>query len=492
MDASILREAGFPPVDFDRWVQLAEKALKGASFEGALVSDTDDGIIVEPLYDRTKNAKPLARSQSDRRWRIIQRADDPDPSRANRQLIDDIENGADGVALVFEGAQNAFGYGLPARSDTINRLFEGVKLDNLHLRIDAHPNGRSCADWFVDYMRSRRIDPARTTFALGIDPTATLASAGCLRMSIAALKASLPQSLSGFFASGLPGIVLEADGRPYHNAGATEAQELGAMLSVALGHLRMFEDARQPIVYAAPHIGFSVSADQDQFVTIAKLRALRRLWARLQEACGIPPSPATIHVETSMRMMAASDPETNVLRTTIAAFAAAIGGADTISALPHTVTHGLPDPQARRLARNTQLILASESHLDFVCDPGAGAGGIEALTEALCQAAWNAFQALERDGGVLESLVRGSFQTQIADAREKRAAAYRNGKKSIVGTTIYPPKQDRPVTVLDAERKPLPSEGAVHCPPLVFERIDETLGENMDAASATTAGEMAR
>ncbi|PRD45775.1 methylmalonyl-CoA mutase [Phyllobacterium phragmitis] len=475
MDASILREAGFPPVDYDRWVQLAEKTLKGVSFEGALVSDIDDGVVIEALYDRTKNAKLLPRSQPDRPWRILQRADDPDPSRANRQLIEDVENGADGVALVFEGAQNAFGYGLPARPDTISQLFEGVKLDGLHLRIDAHPNGRSCADWFVDYMRSKRIDPARTTFSLGIDPTATLASAGWLRMSIAALKASLPQSLSGFFASGLPGIVLEADGRPYHNAGATEAQELGAMLSVAIGHLRMFEDARQPIVHAAPHIGFSVCADQDQFVTIAKLRALRRLWARLQEACGIPASPATIHVETSMRMIAARDPETNILRTTIAVFAAAAGGADSISVLPHTITHGLPDAQARRLARNTQLILANESHLGFVADPGAGSGGIEALTEALCEAAWNAFQALEREGGILKSLVHGSFQALIAETRERRAASYRSGQRSIVGTTVYPPKQDRPVLVLDAERKPLPNEGAVHCEPLVFQRIDETL-----------------
>lgn len=473
MDASILKEAVFPPADYDRWVTLAEKALKGASFEEALTSQTDDGIVIEPLYDRVRNAKLFPRNHPDRPWRIIQRADDPDPARANRQLIDDIESGADGVALVFQGAQNAFGYGLSPSPDTIPRLFEGVDLDGLHLRIDAHPSSRATAEWFADTMRARRIDPARTTFSLGIDPTATLAAAGWLRMSIEALKASLPQSLANFFASGVPGIVLEADGRPYHNAGATEAQELGAMLSVAVGHLRMFEEARQPIMHAAPHIGFSISADQDQFVTIAKLRALRRLWARLQEACGISPSPATIHVETSMRMMTARDVETNILRTTIAAFSAAIGGADTVSVLPHTITHGLPDGSARRLARNTQIILARESNLGFVADPSAGSGGIEALTEGLCEAAWNAFQALEREGGILASLVHGHFQAQIAEAREKRAAAYREGQRQIVGTTVHAREEDRPVSVLDAERKPLPNESAVHCEPLAFTRIDE-------------------
>jgi methylmalonyl-CoA mutase len=472
MDAGILKEALFLPADYDQWVRLAEKALKGGDFEEALTSETDDGIVIEPLYERLKSAKPLSRAQPDHPWGIIQRADDPDPARANQQLIEDIENGATGIALVFEGAQNAFGYGLPIGPDIIDRLFEGVDLDGLHLRIDAHPGGRATAEWFVDYMHRRRIDPARTTFSLGIDPTATFASSGSLRMSIAALKASLPQSLANFFTDA-PGIVLEADGRPYHNAGATEAQELGAMLSVAAGHLRMFETARQPLIYAPPHIGFAISADQDQFVTIAKLRALRRLWARLQEVCGMAPVPAAIHAETSMRMMTARDPETNLLRTTIAGFAAAIGGADTISILPHTITHGLPDASARRLARNTQLILAKESNLGFVADPGSGSGGIETLTECLCEAAWNAFQALERESGILNSLVEGHFQARIADCREKRAAAYRDGECGIVGTTVHALKEERPVTVLDAERKVSASEGAVRCEPLSFRRIDE-------------------
>ncbi|PYE85313.1 methylmalonyl-CoA mutase family protein [Phyllobacterium leguminum] len=475
MDAGILKEALFPPADYDRWVKLAEKALKGLSFEEALTSQTDDGIVIEPLYERGKGAKPLPRAQPGRPWRIIQRADDPDPARANRQLIDDIENGADGVALVFEGAQNAFGYGLPVGPDIIDRLFDNVDLDGLHIRIDAGPNSRASVEWLADYLRARRIDPKRTTFSLGIDPAATLASTGRLRMSIEALKASMPQSLANFFATGLPGIVLEADGRPYHNAGATEAQELGAMLSVAAGHLRMFEEARQPLVHAAPHIGFSIAADQDQFVTIAKLRALRLLWARLQDVCQIPPSPAVIHVESSMRMMVARDAETNILRTTIAAFAAAIGGADTVSVLPHTITHGLPDALARRLARNTQLILARESNLGFVTDPSAGSGGVEALTEALCEAAWNAFQALEREGGILKSLVSGHFQAQITEAREKRAALYREGKRVIVGTTAHALREEYPLTVLDAERKALSGDGAVHCEPLVFRRIDETV-----------------
>ncbi|MRG56019.1 methylmalonyl-CoA mutase [Phyllobacterium sp. SYP-B3895] len=475
MDSSLIKETEFAAIDRDIWVKLAQKALKGADFDESLTSRTDDNIKIEPLYERKRKAQLTPRKNPAQPWRIVQRIDDPDPARANKQLLEDLENGATGIALVFEGAPNAFGYGLPSTREAVDEVLYGVHLDMIHLRMDVHPRSRACADWFVDYMRPRDVNPKTLSFSLGIDPAATLAGTGRLRMTLAALKASLPQSLSGFFSPDLPGIVLEADGRVYHNAGATEAQELGAMLSIAAGHFRLFEEARQPIVYAAPHLGFALSLDQDQFLSIAKIRALRRLWARLQQVCGsVRPAPAVIHAETSMRMMTKRDPETNILRTTIAAFAGAVGGADSIAILPHTITHGLPDPFARRLARNTQLILADESNLAFVADPGCGSGAVEGLTEALCKAAWKEFQALERDGGILKSLVDGKFQARIVEARNRRAAEYASGKRAIVGTTIFPPKKERPVRVIDAPHMPMPTDGVVHCEPLSFPRIDET------------------
>lgn len=479
MDVGILRQANFPPVDYERWKVLAEKALKGAAFETTLVSHTDDGIAIEPLYARRENARALSvRPQT--AWPVVQRIEDPDVSRANRQAVEDIEGGATGLALVFEGAPNSGGYGLPIAPETFARVLDGIQMDGLHLRIDAHPNSRASADWLVDYLGSRRADPSKLSLALGIDPATTLARTGRLRMTIEALKASLPQSLAGFFAYGLPGVVLEADGRVYHNAGATEAEELGAILSVAVDHLRLFENARQPIVYAAPHIGFSLAVDQDQYLSIAKLRALRKLWARVQEACSIEPSDAIVHAETSWRMMTALDPESNILRSTIAAFAAAVGGADTISVLPHTLPLGLPDAFARRLARNTQLILAQESHLGFVGDPSAGCGSMEALTDELCEAAWGEFRRLEREGGVLKSLVEGRLQARIAQSRERRAKAFSSGNRQIIGTTLYPLKEERPMHLFDAEPVPLPSDGSVFCEAMPQMRIDEMLGGTVD------------
>jgi len=473
----LLKEASFPEFGMERWRALAEKALGGASFEDALTSRTDDGIRIDPLELRRGDASARAgRANPLAPWAVTQRIDDPDPGRANKQALDDVEGGATGFAVVFEGAPNAFGYGLPAKPEALAVALHNVPLNRVHLRLDAHPASRASVDWLVALVGKRRVDPAKLSVSFGIDPAAIFAGTGRLRMSIEAVKASMPQSLAHFFALGLPGILLEGDGRVFHNAGATEAQELGVAVASAVSHLRMFEEARQPLVYAAPHIGFSLAVDQDQFVSMAKLRALRALWARVREVCAIAPAAVSVHVETSYRMMTEKDPETNILRSTIAAFAAVAAGADSIAILPHTIALGLPDPFARRIARNTQLILAEESHIGFVADPAAGSGSVEALTDALCEAAWDEFLMIESEGGVLESLVSGKIQSRVAEARRLRAQQYRSGARRIVGTTLYPATAERAVATLEAARKPGLEDGAVSCERLAPTRLDETIG----------------
>lgn len=456
-----------------RWLSLVEKALAGASFEEALVSRTDDGLRVEPLYRRRADAEPGIRARPGRPWTICQRVDDPDVERARAQIAEDIAEGATGLALVFEGAPNAFGYGLPSSAKTLERLLDGISFNDVHVRIDVHPSSRAMADWLVGLLAQAKVDPARLNLSFGVDPAATFAGTGRLRMSLEALQASMPQSLAHFFALDVPGVLLEADGRVLHNAGATEAQELGVMLASAVAHLKLFEEARQALVYAAPHIGFALGVDQNQFLSMAKIRALRRLWARVQEACSIPASPAIVHAETSMRMISRLDAETNILRNTVACFAAAAGGADSISVLPHTIAHGLPEGFARRIARNTQLIMMRESHIDHVLDPARGAGGIEALTEGLCEAAWAEFQRIEAEGGVLASLKAGRIQARVKASAAERAAAYRSGERGIVGTTLYPARKERPVETLAATQRPTPTDGVVFCEALAPTRIDE-------------------
>jgi methylmalonyl-CoA mutase len=478
MDAGTLfSQTRFPDADQARWVALAEKTLAGASAEAALASRTDDGIAILPHAPRDPNARLWPRTDPARRWIATQRIDDPDPARANRQAHEDLANGANGIALVFEGAPNAFGYGLPATPEALSAALDGLDLADTLIRVDAHPQGRASIDWLVAILAARRADPATLNIALGIDPAAVFAGTGRMRMSIEALQASMPQSLAHFFALGIPGVLLEADGRVFHNAGATEAQELGIVIATAVSHLRMFEEARQALVYAAPHIGFALSVDQDQFLSIAKIRALRKLWARTLEASSIEPTPPAIHVETSYRMLTAKDPETNILRSSIAAFAAGVGGADSISILPHTQANGLPAAFARRVARNMHTILAGESHVDHVADPIAGAGSVEALTEALCERAWGEFQRIEAEGGVMHSLASGKLQQRVRAARDQRIEEYRSGRRTIIGTTAFPAAVERPVETLDAATRAPQDDGpVVSCEPLEAVRIDTLLG----------------
>jgi methylmalonyl-CoA mutase len=176
---------------------------------------------------------------------------------------------------------------------------------------------------------------------------------------------------------------------------------------------------------------------------------LRLLWARIEEACGLAPAPAFVSAETAWRMMTRHDPYVNMLRATIAVFSAGLGGADAITVLPFTLARGLPDRFARRIARNTQLILLEESHLARVADPLAGAGGIEALTRELCGAAWTKFQDIERAGGAALALKGGLIQAHVAAAREKRQANLAHRLETLTGTSDFPDLAEAPVPVLD-------------------------------------------
>ncbi len=470
MDPATLTQSDFVAQSEATWRVLAAKALKGGDVDAALTSYTDDGLKIAPIMPRKADAVPVFQRTGN--WAICQRIDDPNLRRATAQALDDIAGGASGLTLVFAGGANAFGYGLPVSKEAIAAVLEPLPLENLTLRIDPHPASRATADWLVEYLRSRRANMTGLRLSLGIDPASSFASTGHKNMSIEALEASLPQSLSGLFAAGVPGVFLEADGRAYHNAGASEAQELGAILSVAAAHLRMFALARQPLSYAAAHVGFAVSVDQDQFVSTAKLRALRLLWARILELCGVSrAAPVTIHAETSMRMMTKLDVETNILRGTIAAFSAVVGGADSLSILPYTFAHGLPDAFARRVARNTQLVLRDEAHVGFVSDPSSGSGSIDALTGEICAAAWAEFQTIEGEGGMLRSLLGGHFQTRVAQLAAIRAAAFARGERVIIGTTTHKLTDERPVVTLDAALVTPSHSGVISCEATLTIRI---------------------
>ena len=234
-------------------------------------------------------------------------------------------------------------------------------------------------------------------------------------------------------------------------------QELAYTLAVAVAYLRALEDAGIALDAARGMIEFRLSADADQFLTVAKFRSLRALWARVEQACGLLPRPAFISAETAWRTMTRRDPWVNMLRTTIAAFSAGVGCADAIAVLPFTSAIGLPDRFARRVARNAQLLLLEESNIAKVADPAAGSGSIEDLTEKLCRAAWALFQEIEQAGGAPAALEKGLVQDRVAKTRAAHEAATASRKDVLTGTTDFPNLSEAPVRVLDVKPVPLGS-----------------------------------
>ncbi|MBO9097717.1 MULTISPECIES: methylmalonyl-CoA mutase family protein [unclassified Rhizobium] len=435
MTLNILDPQAFAATDREAWLALVGKALKGADFDRTLVSATDDGIAIQPLYERRVAATPLARRQPSAAWAICQRIDDPDATRALSQLADDLANGATAVSMVFDDSAQGFGTGIGADNRAlIASIFAATAGRPVSMRLEQGVQSVSVVD---NFLQSSGTDLPQTVH-FGIDPF-TPAAFGGRPVETADLGTRFRQRQG--LARG--GTILNADGRIIHNAGGTEAEELAVMAATIAAYLRLLEAERIEPEAVLGAISLNLCADQDQFLTIAKVRAARLLFARIAEACGVDPAPRPhVFTETSCRMLTLRDPETNILRNTIAVFAAGTGGADEIAVLPHTLAHGIPDPLARRLARNTQLVLTAESHLADVTDPAAGSGGLEALTDALAAKAWALFGDIERAGGLQAAIADGSLASMVAQSRQKRPPGL------IVGTTLFAAEKERLVTVL--------------------------------------------
>lgn len=460
--------AEFPPADAAEWRRLVDTALKGADFEKRLVSRSYDGLRIEPLYPRAKGAHATAGRAGGEPWQVMARADHPDPADANKQALTDLENGATGLALVFAGAIGAYGYGLGGTEAAIARALDNVWLDAAAIETDFSAQEKEAGLNLAKVVKARGIDPAKTLIRFGHDPLGLMVRNGAAPRpwaKTAKLLAGFAADLAG---QGFKGPFAVADGRAVHAAGGSEAQELAFALGNAVTYLRMFADSGVPLDVARNLLFFRLAADADEFMTIAKFRALRKLWARVEEASGLSPKPAFVSAETAWRMMTQRDPYVNMLRTTIAITAAGLGGADSVSVLPFTMARGLSDAFARRVARNQQLILLEESNLYRVADPAAGAGGIETLTTQLAQAAWSLFQDIEKAGGAAEAIAQGVIQRQVAETRMARQANVARRKDPLTGASEFPHLGEAEVKVLGVPRvkvAPVPAAIALEAMP---------------------------
>ena len=479
--------AEFPSASHDDWLKLVRGALKDRPFE-RLISKTYDGLPIEPLYPRAENARPIVARQG--LWQVMARIDHPDPAAANAEALHELENGATGVTLVFSGSIGAYGYGLPDNPASIARALDGIHLDAIAVELQTAEPTRDAADHVAALVKARGHSPATLDIRFGHDAIGAHSLTGTLPISYRELMPRFGEHVASLAKAGFKGRLAAADGRLVHNAGGSEAQELAYVIAVALAYLRALEGSGLALDDACGLIEFRLAADADQFLTIAKFRALRKLWARIQQVCGLTPKPAFITAETAWRMMTRRDPYVNMLRTTIAAFSAGLGGADAIAVLPFTAALGLSDRFARRIARNTQLLLLEESNLARVADPAAGAGGVEDLTEKLCTAAWTLFQEIEAAGGARAALEgphpgqgrksprqargRGGASQGCADRHQRLSPALGDaGQRARRYAGTIPPRRRRPaITAL----MPAPPRRAVRALRDASDRMLERTG----------------
>ncbi|MCC2114007.1 MAG: methylmalonyl-CoA mutase subunit beta [Hyphomicrobiales bacterium] len=451
MNEEILRlTEGFSDADETAWRSLVDKALRGAAFDDRLVTRSADGLDFQPLYPQTAMGSTIAGREAGRPWSIVQRIDLPDLAAANSQILDDLEGGATGLDLVFTGSTDARGAGLDIDSaEDFGTLFAGVDLHAIRLHFDPGHWSPIVLAAFAAYCDGNGIDVAKLDLSAGLDPISTFAATGHFSTSLEYSTAIAAEAVGGLAARGHRGPALLADGRVWHAGGASEVQELANVAATAIAYLRLMDEYGMAPDTAAAKIAVTLVADQNQFMTIAKFRAMRLIWTRILEACGVDARPLPLHAETAWRMMTARDVHVNMLRTTIACFAAGIGGADSITVLPFTAALGLPDGFARRVARNTQTVLLEESNLYRVSDAAAGSGYIDAATEALAKTAWEDLQAIEKEGGIAAALRSGSVQAAIAQVRDKRAAAIAKRKEPITGTSEFPNLSEGSAETLD-------------------------------------------
>ncbi|MGY3446712.1 MULTISPECIES: methylmalonyl-CoA mutase family protein [unclassified Bradyrhizobium] len=429
----------FAAATYDDWRKLVDGVLKGAPFE-KLVGKTYDGLRIDPIYRRAANAGPLAGRAAATPWQILQRVDHPDAAQANAQALHDLENGATGLEFEFAGGPGTRGFGLAdASKKTLARACGGVHLDaGIMIALNPVIGRENAGETFADMVEARKLDPAKLDLHFNYQALSTMAVRGAAAIAWPNYEKPFGQVVNGLIKRGFKGPFVLADGRPVHDAGGSEVQELAFTLALGLAYLRMLEASGLDLDAARAAISFRLSADADQFLTMAKFRALRRLWARIEQACGLVPKPIFVNAQTAWRMLTQRDPNVNMLRATIATFAAGLGGANAITVLPHTLALGLPDDFARRVARNTQLVLLDESNLAKVSDPAAGAGGIETLTAQLCEAAWTLFQGIEKAGGIFPALEHGLIQQKVAATRAQREANVAKRRDILTGASEFP------------------------------------------------------
>ena len=431
----------------EAWRELALRELGGGPLE-RLVSRTAEGLRIDALHPSEPTVLPgRASLRANAGWTICPEYSEPDARAAGVAIATDLRRGAQAVWVRLDEPAPVGLHGVVVRgADDLAALLAGVDPTQTSVTLAAGADGLAMQEYLSVVLARRGLEVAGLRGLLGCDPLGALARRGQLGGAVEQGLSDMSE-VAGWARGAAPGLrTALVDVGAYHDAGATAADQLAALLATGVAYLRALTAAGASVAEATRQMGFAVAVGRDLLLELAKLRAARLCWARLVAACGGDASAQRMHLHArgSWRERTTIDPWVGLLRGTGETVAAALGGADSIATTAMDAALGEPGELGRRIALNTQIVLAEEAHLGRVADPAGGAGAVEALTDQLARAAWTRFQRIEAAGGMAAALRGGLVQADVADAAKAQAQAVASVRAPIVGVSRFAAKDERP------------------------------------------------
>ena len=438
----------FPPVSTQEWMDKIQVDLKGADYEKKLVWKTNEGFKVKPFYrqedleglkttDGLPGQYPYLRGikKDDNTWFIRQDIRVDDPAEANAKALDILNKGIDSL-----------GFHVPAKAldaDFIRTLLKDICCECIELNFTTcQRHTLQLAELLVAYFKEKGYDPEKIQGSVNFDPISKMLQKGKDLSGIVAKGAELVKVLAPF-----PKFrCIAVNSLKLNNAGAYIYQELGYALAWGNYYLNALVEAGIPVDLAARKIKFNFGISSNYFMEIAKFRAARMLWADIVKAYGPTEECACkmlAHAETSTFNLTLFDAHVNLLRTQTEAMSAAIAGVNSITVTPFDKVYETPNEFSERIARNQQLLLKEEAHLNRIVDAAGGSYYIENLTVAIAQQAWNLFLETEDAGGMLAAIQQGTVQDTVNASNKARHEAVSKRKEILLGTNQYPNFSER-------------------------------------------------
>lgn len=411
----------FENVSSKAWKQKIQVDLKGADYNDTLIWKTNEGIDVKPFYhaDEFETLTKVLNTKATE-WKIAQAIEVSDAKEANLKAIDAIVRGAESIL-----------FHITSETISIEDLFQNIDLEQIPIEIKCN----FLSEELVQNIRSVTLSEAKEPqIKIHTDIIGNLAKTGNW-------YTNLKEDHNKFKAVVETTNQINIDLSLYQNAGATIIQQLAYSLAHANEYLNYFDNIESKVKQSL-QVTFNVSVGSNYFFEIAKLRALRQLWATLALEYGAN-IDCKITATPSKRNKTIYDYNVNLLRTTTECMSAVIGGANTICNLPYDSLYHKPNEFGDRISRNQLLVLKQESYFDKVNNPADGAYYIESITEQLAEKALGLFKNIEANGGFLSQLKEGTIQRKIKESAAKEQAGFNAEKIVLLGTNKHPNVTDK-------------------------------------------------